>query len=325
MTLDSIGDRVAEGTYQFHSRFRRAVNFTDGNRLVAVVDPSVGDGPLNIVLRNFSPGTSRDPLQVLAGRVVFERQEYPVTSRYCSILPGNGWRAGHCSAIRGLARSNAPRSSARNDKTGLSLFRELLILEAPPKSLAFLLDAQREQNFQTGFEQRFVEHVHRCVHQIFHGDQLDGVRALHGCGLGLTPSGDDFLAGHLIGLNLRGQPTNAVFEAARSANLFSNTFLELAAQGRLFGRMKNLVLALMHGGEASVRECTRKLFAIGETSGADLGTGFYMTMTLGAVRHRAHGAHTQVRPYDQSFTGLRRHVGADLRVCPEFSAFGPNG
>jgi hypothetical protein len=78
-------------------------------------------------------------------------------------------------------------------------------------------------------------------------------------------------------LHLRGETVDDIFEAARSDNIFSNSFLNLARQGRLFGRMKNLILALMHGSEDVVRECTERLFAVGETSGADLGTGFYMT------------------------------------------------
>jgi len=242
----TIGDLVEEGTYPFHSRFKRAVNFTDGRRLISVVDETIGDGPLNIVLPGFEPGTSHDPLQIRTGTVVFEGREYPVTSRYSSVIPGK------------------PRNLSRFD-----------ITTAPPKSLAFLIDETRERNFRAGFERGFVQHVKQCVHQIFHGDRLAGIRQLKGTGLGLTPSGDDFIAGHLIGLNLRGEPTDEVFEAARSENIFSNTFLDLARQGRISGRMKNLILALMTG--RGIRECTEQLFAVGGTSGADLVTGFYMT------------------------------------------------
>jgi hypothetical protein len=243
----TIGDLVETGTYPFHSRFNRAVNFTDGHRLISVVDETIGDGPLNIVLRDFEAGQSRDPLRVFTDEFIFDGRKYPITARYSSVIPGK------------------PRNLSRFDITA-----------APPKSLAFLLDASREQNFRTGFERKFVEHVKYCVRQIFHGDQLAGVRALRGSGLGLTPSGDDFIAGHLIGLNLRGEPTDEVFEAARSDNIFSNTFLDLARQGRVFGRMKNLILALIDG--RGVRECAERLFAVGGTSGADLATGFLMTM-----------------------------------------------
>ena len=55
MTLLSIGDEVREGTYKLHSRFDRAVNFTDGRRLVTLVTPDIGAGPVNIVVRDLTP------------------------------------------------------------------------------------------------------------------------------------------------------------------------------------------------------------------------------------------------------------------------------
>jgi hypothetical protein len=118
------------------------------------------------------------------------------------------------------------------------------------------------------------------------GHVLDGVRALRGCGLGLTPSGDDFVAGLLIGLNLlqqlhgrnRQKLVDEVFRAAKAGNVFSNSFLDLARRGLLFGRMKNLVCALLHEGEDAVRRSAAKLLAIGGSSGADLGTGFLLTV-----------------------------------------------
>ena len=168
----------------------------------------------------------------------------------------------------------------------LSIFGELLTECAPSKSLAFLLDETRLKNFRSGFEQAFADRICRGAHQVFHGHLLEGIRSLKGCGLGLTPSGDDFIAGLLIALNLlqelRGQafqPTaDAIFGAAEGDNIFSNTFLDLARRGLLFGRMKDLLIELMTGSEASVRKATGKLLAIGASSGADLATGFFLTV-----------------------------------------------
>ena len=168
----------------------------------------------------------------------------------------------------------------------LSFFEELLRTTAPPNSLAFLLDEKRIENFRPGFERSFAERVERGVHRIFNGRLLDGVRSLKGCGWGLTPSGDDFIAGLLIGLNLlqkmRGEDyrpiLDAAFQAAQAGNIFSNTFLDLARRGLLFARMKELISSLTHGSADAVRKATERLFAVGETSGADLGTGFFMTM-----------------------------------------------
>src|ERR1035437_8055101 len=168
----------------------------------------------------------------------------------------------------------------------LSALGESLKQAAPAKSLAFLLDARRCKNFRAGFERAFAQQITRGVRQVFHGPLLPGIRQLKGCGLGLTPAGDDFIAGFLIGLHLlqelRGQDmqsaADAVFRTARGKNIFSNTFLDLAHRGLLSGRMKDLLLALVSGSEGSVRRAARKLFGVGETSGADLATGLFMTL-----------------------------------------------
>ncbi|HUJ11235.1 MAG TPA: DUF2877 domain-containing protein [Verrucomicrobiae bacterium] len=266
MRLVSIGDQIEEGIYPFHSRFHRAVNFRQGDRLVSVVHEQIGDGPLNIVLREFDAGETQNALEVGTDRINFDGRTLPFASqqRYCSVLnshPGPHFRE------------------------KLVVFRKILLKASHPKSLTFLLDDSRIRNFSSGFERAFARQVKFCVDEIFHGDRLNGVRTLAGCGIGLTPSGDDFIAGYLIGLNLggtgvpaSGQTADEVFEAARSDNIFSNTFLDLARQGRLFGRMKNLILALMHDSERAVQEMTNRLCAIGGSSGADLGTGFYVTM-----------------------------------------------
>jgi hypothetical protein len=274
--LLSIGDQAKPGNYRFHSRFDRVVNFEHEGRLLAVVDESIGPGPLNIVLRDLrrSHATASLPpsdslLQITSRTVWFAGCRYHFTARH------------RYSSTLDLPPIDLP-CFLRN----LSTLGELLGEAAPPKSLAFLVDAQRRKHFRAGFERAFADQITFGVHQVFHGHLLQGIRRLKGCGLGLTPAGDDFIAGFLIGLHLfeklRGQnaqpTTDAVFRAAHGQNIFSNTFLDLARRGLLSGHMKDLLLALVSGSEGSVRRATRKLFTIGETSGADLATGLFLTL-----------------------------------------------
>ena len=309
--LLSIGDQVKPGTYRFHSCFTRVVNFEHHGCLLAVVDESIGPGPLNIVLRDVRAGaqplgcripefstcpskpdvaprpispqpkgcapalpaipalTERLPLLITSRSILFDGHRYHFTRRhrYDSTLA-------------------LPAIDLTRFQHNLSAFGELLREAAPPKSLAFLLDSKRRRNFRTGFNEAFAEQITRGTRHIFQGRLLQGVRQLKGCGLGLTPAGDDFIAGLLIGLHLlqmlRGrdlQPTvDAVFRAARGKNIFSNTFLDLARRGLHFGHMKDLLLALTSGSKASVRRAGRKLLSVGETSGADLATGLFLTL-----------------------------------------------
>jgi hypothetical protein len=272
MTLVSIGDQVRKGTYPFHSRFHRAVNFRHGDLLISVVNEEIGHGPLNIVVCDLDAGPACSrvaPLEVGAHVVVFGNRQFQFTDN-------------HSYRSTVALDSCNPRLFRHN----LSVFGEQLKTTSPAKSLAFLLDEKRTQNFRSGFERAFVDQIRRDVHQIMNGNLLNGVRGLKGCGFGLTPSGDDFIAGLLIGLNLlqqlRGQDyqeiADDVFRTAKAGNIFSNSFLDLARRGLLFGRMKDLVLALMHESEEMVRQSAARLMAIGESSGADLGTGFLLTV-----------------------------------------------
>jgi hypothetical protein len=322
MMLTSIGDRVEAGSYRLHSRFDRAANFERDARLVSVVAEDIGPGPVNIVLRGFEAGSergSRGPLEVGTRAVVFEGRRFSLTKghRFRSTLPLAG-------ADPVCFHQNVRR------------FGEFLRESAPQQSLAFLLDDKAVENSRPGFERAFRDQVRRNVREILHGDLLEGVRGLKGCGSGLTPSGDDFIAGLLFGLAVLEQVehrdcralADAVAGAARGGNVFSNTFLDLARQGLVFGRMRDLIIALAHrnrnglprqgrkrtgsrtlgGGDpqagartdkglampsrgGTVALCASKsgvhrienaaaeLLAIGGSSGADLATGFCLTIS----------------------------------------------
>jgi hypothetical protein len=272
MKLLSIGDRVDPGRYEFHSRFNRVVNFTNGPYLVSVVDEEIGPGPLNIVMGSL-PTKERQSvsslLHVAPNVIEFENWRVGFTKRdyYHSAIPFIHW------------------NSARFCHN-LSMFGKLLVEISSPRSLAFLLDEARIESLQSGHERAFANQTVKSVQEMFHGDLLCGIRRLKGCGFGLTPSGDDFIAGVLVGLNLlqkmyrcRFRRTiDAVFTAALGHNVFSNTLLSLAQEGLLFGRMKNLITALTQKSERAVMTATKQLLAIGASSGADLGTGFFMTV-----------------------------------------------
>jgi hypothetical protein len=331
--LLSVGDQVRPGTYRFHSRFNRAVNFKHEGRLVSVVDETIGPGPLNIVLGDIKLA----PAQGHAGSEpsILKGLHNTAQGWIASPVPGDPTLSNRPRKVLNPERFESPISfdtfpplhissntvrfaGCRYPFTARHRYNSTLDLQAvhlrrfqhnlatlgaslredsPPKSLAFLLDRKRRRNFRAGFERTFAEQIVRGVHQVFHGNLLAGVRQLKGCGLGLTPGGDDFIAGLLIGLHvlqtLRGQdlqPTmDVIFRAAQGDNIFSNTFLDLARRGLLFGRMKDLLLALISGNRASVGRTSAALFAIGASSGADLATGLFMTLEgdVASVMHSA--------------------------------------
>ncbi len=272
MNLLSIGDQVERGSYTVHSRFKRAVNFSNGRRLVFLVSREIGAGPLNIVLAGAGSHQALacvsclrieehlleiDEIRFKVDRSHCYRSDFTLQDYNCDCLASN-----------------------------LAWFRQLLAETSAANSLAFLIAAERIGNFTSSVERAFVSRIQRGADQIFGGSLLEGVSMLKGCGAGLTPSGDDFIAGVLLGLHLvqqlrqreLRQVVDAIFHAAIGNNIFSNTFLELASRGLLFEKMRRLIMAMLGGEADTVRAAARDLFAIGATSGADLGTGFLMTL-----------------------------------------------
>jgi hypothetical protein len=90
----------------------------------------------------------------------------------------------------------------------------------------------------------------------------------------LTPSGDDLLAGFLLALVLGGREPEAkeLLSYALRGNVLTDTFLKLAAEGRVNEPTRALLLAMGNTSEARRDDLERALLgvvALGATSGED--------------------------------------------------------
>jgi hypothetical protein len=172
----------------------------------------------------------------------------------------------------------------------LRAFENLLLASAPARSIAFLIDDQGGRTFASAFEKELARRLSAGVARLAHGDLEGGAAQIRGLGYGLTPSGDDFLAGFLLGMHALEMAAgidlaaerHAVREAARGANPFSETLLRSAAEGRCFERAESLIQALFEGAEVDVEQQARRLFAVGASSGADLGVGLLFALKVTA-------------------------------------------
>jgi len=263
----SFGDRILPGDYRIHSRFREAVNFTACGRMVCVVTGRVGGGPINIAVSglDFSGLLS---LRVREDSCAVDGAALPRAPLYDSGLP---------------AGDGVDISRARRNLRGLE---KLVVKLSHPKSLAFLLDDGRRRHFSSGFESALVAKAQAAARDFRRGDAAAGARAMRGAGFGLTPSGDDFLAGWLWGLHARqrldGGDVSAeiekIYASGRTEHPLSAAFLRCAREGRYFERLRNLLAALLYGGEPQVARRAGELLAVGETSGADMSVGFLMAL-----------------------------------------------
>ncbi len=265
--LISVGDKVHPGIYKVHSRFARVVNFNRANRLVSVVDETIGPGPVNIVIRDMNQARV-DLLEVRSSciRIGPNRYQFPSDRIFRSAIP---------------AADIEDRAFEQN----LKYFENILIKKAPARSLAFLLDQKRLLNFRSAFDRAWAGQIQQGWAAWSNGQLSMGIGLISGCGIGLTPGGDDFIAGMLIALNLFQilykrdcrRLIARVLQLAKGQSLLSNTFLEMAGRGLVFEKMQAVIRALFGRDQKALGWCVGRLLSIGATSGADLATGFLMT------------------------------------------------
>ena len=273
LEIYSIGDLVEPGTYDYLNGFRRVANFTDGRRLVSLSLPGVDPGPLNIVMRGFDPEAVKhvrvEPNAVFVddARVGFDGDDI------------------YLSSILLLRRD------LREFRRNLALFGSYLLELAPAESLVFLLDRKRASAQRPGFQKNLTEHIRNCVRDILYWNRQRGVSRLRGAGVGFTPAGDDFIAGFLMGLVVLERMGLGDWSDERDRvmdwtglsgwDVLEVAFLSCAAGGFAFESMRELIIALDLGPADYVRTWTKSLLAIGATSGADIGVGFYLTVREG--------------------------------------------
>ena len=273
--LLSIGDRVREGMYCVHSRFDRAVNFVRGGRLVSVVSAEIGAGPANLVVE----GSARDFCGT-APRLIIRRGSVTLSDRRHIIRRTPVYHSD-------LARDEVPgRRFARNFQS----LEKWVPQFSNPWNFVLLLDPHAAPG-PNSLSRHFARRIRAGAKDMLDGLNnprrlARGARLLAGCGFGLTPGGDDFLAGTMIALHLAGNLTDTdysraiatIHAAARTRHRLSAHFLGLARDGFVAEPMKNLIGALLHGSAREVRSCGRRVLALGETSGADLTAGFVLML-----------------------------------------------
>ena len=273
LEIYSIGDVVEPGTYDYLNGFHRVANFTDGRRLVTLALPGVDPGPLTIVMRGFDPEAVK--------RVRVEPNAVFV----------NDVRVGFSDDDIYISSIMLLRRDIAEFRRNLALFGSLLIELASAESLVFLLDRKRASAQRPGFQKNLAEHIRTCARDILYWNRQRGVSRLRGAGVGFTPSGDDFIAGFLMGLVVLERMGLGDWSDERDRvvewtgmscwDVLEVAFLSCAAGGFTFESMRELIIALDFGPADYVRSWTKSLLAIGATSGADIGVGFYMTVREG--------------------------------------------
>jgi hypothetical protein len=261
--LIGFGDCLGEGTYRQHSQFRRVVNYIADDNFLSLVTPDIGNGPFHVVLQSIN--TFKSQCITLAGRML--------------IVDGVCFRLSKDKKYDSTI-SYSPIDYDRY-RENCSSFTQTVLQQAPPKSYAFLLEESRKEYFTSAFEKALVRRVTEGWKELVNGNYARGANLIRGTGYGLTPSGDDFIAGYLSGLTVLGYVIGLeiatvqkiIWRESRSDNIFSDTIIKNAMRGFYMEKIKKLLLSLLYGRSNNVEACAIDVLSLGDTSGADYSTG----------------------------------------------------
>ena len=140
-----------------------------------------------------------------------------------------------------------------------------------------------------GLERRLGARLARALARGDWEDFAGAARDLAGLGQGLTPAGDDFLAGVLAALRFHGESSGAPLfprqsladlagELAGRTTPFSGFLLRCAARGLVAGPVGDW-LAAAHGGEAAkAGRAVAALAGLGHSSGLDALSGMWLAV-----------------------------------------------
>ena len=267
--------------------FEHACNLvTPGGRVVALVLPQIGDGPFNIVVDGgpadfaaIEPGMSArlegKRLRVGGLEIVLERAVvWEPRPDWDRLRAGRDGIAARLPLLWALSMRHAPAGSLLPLAWGW--YAELIegwaggpgrTVEAGTTSMAFATVAREgAEALRVGWGGD-------------PGQLRRGAARLAGLGSGLTPAGDDFLAGVMLWAWLaHSDPSEfcrtVVAAAAPRTTTLSAAFLRAAAGGECNAAWHTMLTALEGGMEDVLAPSVQEVLAHGATSGADTLAGF---------------------------------------------------
>ncbi|MCC7352353.1 MAG: DUF2877 domain-containing protein [Anaerolineae bacterium] len=274
---------VGQPGFQAHvlASFRSACNLlaADGS-VVTVVTRAVGDGPLSIVV----DGEEGLPT-CQAGA--------PVVGNGRALDVGGAWQVNLAGAAvwEPTPDYRVFRRLTTNDLIAvLSHLGDLLAAYAPSESLATLRSSRSQDDRLLPYHRRAQKYIASLL-VAYDAGELEGISGsaagLVGLGPGLTPAGDDWLAGWLVGLRTRGaflfaedklgvtDVAKAILHAAEDrTHVLSLALLRAAAAGEVNAHWHALLPAIAERDVPAVEVAAAGVMKYGETSGSDMLAGF---------------------------------------------------
>lgn len=245
--------------------------------ILSIVTPEIGNGPFSLVadIRDFDQLVDTNPV------VKIHSDQIRLGNLTISIDQAELWQP---SPDWGALKSIDFTASAQ-------VIESILIQEAPEDSVAFLIV---RANATAKPPDRFQQAARVGVRLLSAGLQADddakltsGASKLAGLGIGLTPAGDDFLVGVMLGLWAARDLAAAtricrmiVAAALPRTHRLSAAWLTAAGDGEAGETWHRLLAGIQRGDEEQIREAVFRILPTGHTSGADALGGFLHILKL---------------------------------------------
>jgi hypothetical protein len=235
--------------------FERTIDLLVGESVIALVLPDIGNGPFHAVV-----------------------PQLPARE------PGNAWRSDaadlHCGPWRiSITHETAVWDPSPNWATLGITDSGLCLLHSVSETALRGTKARRDAHF--------IKAIARAITNLLSaikGEAPESVEAaarnLAGVGPGLTPLGDDVLAGVILSLWAARRPgfedlgRHIAAAAAPRTTRLSRAFLEAASRGHVNADWHDLLDALSRPDQAGVGNAAQRILAVGATSGVAMLHGF---------------------------------------------------
>jgi len=292
--VNRILDRETQGDVS--AVFRSAMYVEAGGALFCVGTDALEPGPINLITAAPAGFDWRETGLRAHERVLFTRQEFRIGTRFrfplraaepWSPRPHSG--AMHPDAIaRGLVALRAG-FSASPPGSGIGRFIEPGHVPAAGdrEALAAAVSIAEARTWLA------------CALARPGGVLPDAAwaRELVGLGSGLTPAGDDFLGGVMIGLHALGHAETGMRlwheiqpGAGQATNAISRALLGAASEGLGSESLLAATAAILRGDGPGIRACIPRISRIGHSSGWDTMTGIAATCDCWLQLHKANAA-----------------------------------
>jgi hypothetical protein len=244
------------------------------DRVISIVDPELGDGPLNIVLS--TPGFSFQ-LVPRGGRAWVEDGRFCARGLELSTSEAVNWEP-----QPDWAQLRSRRASIVHH---LPLLRRYALGNAPEASMLALIDHQDPPSNEAGSFLPILQAARLATQSLAialktqPAEVHSAASQLAGLGLGMTPAGDDFLAGVMLRTWLEhtnpGPLCRRILRGATPhTSVISTAFLRAASRGECSAAWHELLDALEDGNSRLIHHAARNVLSYGHTSGADALAGF---------------------------------------------------